>query len=46
MSLMLKRWRSWISPAARRGRKAAETHAEWVAQQREQFADASTASRS
>ena len=38
MTLMLKRWRTWMSPAARRGRKVATlpTHAEWVASQRAQ----------
>jgi hypothetical protein len=47
MKLMLKRWRTWLSPSARRGRKAmTTTHAEWVAKQRAQYADASAANRS
>jgi hypothetical protein len=46
MSLKLKRWRAWMSPAARQGRKAATTHAEWVAKQRQQYADAAAASSS
>jgi hypothetical protein len=38
MSLILRRWRTWISPAARRGRKAqtaTTAYAAWVAHQRE-----------
>jgi hypothetical protein len=39
MSLVLRRWRQWISPAARRGRRAARSdyadYAAWVEAQRE-----------
>jgi hypothetical protein len=42
MKLLLKRWRIWLSPAARRGRKTATaTYAEWVAKQRAEYADVS-----
>jgi hypothetical protein len=34
MSLLLRRWRHKLSPAARRGREAAHEHTAWVAQQR------------
>jgi hypothetical protein len=34
MTLTMKRWRTWISPAARRGRKAQSAHAAWVEKQR------------
>jgi len=30
MTMLLRRWRHWVSPAARRGREA---HAAWVASQ-------------
>lgn len=47
MSLLLRRWRTWMSPAARRGRKATTTHAEWVAKQRAAlYAEGSAPSRS
>ena len=37
MSLLLRRWRQWLSPAARRGRRAAHTdYATWAEAQREQ----------
>ena len=34
MSLLLRRWRHKLSPAARRGREAAQEHTAWLAQQR------------
>jgi hypothetical protein len=36
MSLLLRRWRQWVSPAARRGRRATKgEYAVWVEAQRE-----------
>jgi hypothetical protein len=36
MSLLLRRWRQWVSPAARRGRRAAHSdYAAWAEAQRE-----------
>jgi hypothetical protein len=35
MTMILKRWRHWVSPAARRGREA---HAAWAASQPQKLA--------
>ena len=34
MSLLGRRWRLWISPAARRGRQAHKQHMAWIEKQR------------
>jgi hypothetical protein len=44
MILVLKRWRLWLSPAARQGRNATRDYAAWAEAQREMHSRAGRAS--